>query len=134
MPFFTGPVVLNGQPYFDGGITSAIPFQKAEIEGANEIWIVATTPIHYRRKLLRWKIASWFATTDPQVRRLVASRPVWENQTLEEIERRTDLVVIRPAENLPAHWRNSDKEAIMATVEIGRQTAKNMLIEKRITA
>ncbi|MEK7198216.1 MAG: patatin family protein [Patescibacteria group bacterium] len=134
MPFFTGPVVINDRPYYDGGITSAIPFKKAEADGANEVWVVATTPIHYRRKPLRWRVASWFITFDPQVRKLIANRPVWENQTLEEIERRTDLVVIRPTENLPVHWRNSDKGAIRATVEIGRQTAKNILAERRITA
>lgn len=133
MPFFTGPVFLDGRAYYDGGLTSAIPFHKAEAEGANEMWVVATTPAHYRRKPLLWEIASWFASRDPQVRKLVVNRPKRENKVLEEIERRADLVVIRPAENLPVHWRNGDKGAIKATVEIGKETAKKVLTEKKIT-
>lgn len=134
MPFFTGPVIVDGRAYYDGGLTSAIPFRTAETEGANEVWVVATKPVHFRRKPLFWKVVSWLAFCDPQVRKLIANRPKRENPVLEEIERRTDLVVIRPVENLPVHWRNSDKGSIKATVEIGKETAKKVLAKWRTTA
>ncbi len=132
MPFFSGPFMLNGSEYYDGGLTSAIPIRQAEREGANEIWVVATTPNGFRRTALFWKIASWLATRNPEVRKLLANRPFLENRVLEEVERRTDIVLIRPERDLPARWRTSNRGAIRAAVKIGREAATRVLHRKNM--
>lgn len=126
-PLLSGPVTVNGHPYYDGTLIAAIPLQNAESSGADEIWVVLTTPAGYRRKASYWKTVSWLALRDPQVGRLLANRASLENRTLDEIERRRDIVVIRPEKGLPVHWRNNDRAAIRATVEIGEKTARNIL-------
>lgn len=128
-PLLSGPVTVNGQPYYDGTLTAAIPLRHAESSGADEIWVVLTTPAGYRRKTLYWKAVSWLALHNPPVRQLLANRAFLENRTLDEIERRTDIVVTRPEESLPVHWRNNDRAAIKATVEIGKATARKVLAE-----
>lgn len=131
MPFFSGPIVIDDKTYYDGGLTAAIPLRKAETEGADKIWVVATTPTGYRRKNLLWKIASWLEPFNPQVRQLLAQRPILENKMLEEIEKRNDIRVIRPEQNLPVHWRSNDLDAIRATVKIGKEAAERLLAQLR---
>lgn len=131
MPFFSGPAMLDDHPYYDANIIGAVPLKYANLIGADETWVILTTPYGYRRKTWRWRIASWFAR-DKRVARLLSQRPQVENETLEEIEKRKDLIVIRPEKKLPVHWRNNNREAITQTIKIGKETAKKFLLTKRI--
>lgn len=126
-PLFQSPIRIGYKLYYDGGLTAAIPLEKAKLLNSDEIWVVLTTPPGYRRKLWKYKLASLFALHNPQLRRMILKRPVIYNQTLEEIERRKDIVVIRPEQSLPLHWRKTDGKAIKMTLELGKKAAEKML-------
>lgn len=126
MPFFSPPAELDGQFYYDANVTCAIPLRYTDMIEASETWVVLTTPAGYRRKKWRWQCASWFVG-DRRAGKLLRNRPRVENIVLEEIENRKELVVIRPEQPLPVHWRNDDKKAIAHTIEIGMQSARKLL-------
>lgn len=128
MPFFSQPAILNGHPYYDENLICAIPLRYTDLLKADEIWVILTQPQGYRRQNWRWQIASLFAG-DKQASKLLSHRATVENEVLAEIEARKDLFIIRPEANLPIHWRNDSREAIKATIELGRQATKTALVK-----
>ncbi len=128
MPFFSGPSFVYGLPYYDGGLTSAVPLRYGEFYSkADEIWVLLTSPPGHRRSRFIWSLAAFLAGGDDRARRLIANRPERENRELEAIERRDDLIVVRPDQRLPAHWRETNKDKLRATMEIGERTAEKFV-------
>jgi predicted patatin/cPLA2 family phospholipase len=129
MPFFSPPASVDKHVYYDANLICAIPLRYTDLIDASETWVILTTPHGYRRRHWRWRFASWFAG-DKSLRRLLTQRPRVENVVLAEIENRKDLVVIRPEHSLPIHWRNSDRAAIVASIELGKEAAWRALAQR----
>lgn len=127
IPLFSSSISMDGIQYYDGGLTSAIPIKNADLLKPKEIWVVSTQPPGYRRKALFWKIASWFAVHDTQVKKLLVNRALIENKILEEIEKRSDIVLIRPEKHLPVNWRNSNRSLIKKSIRIGEDAARRII-------
>ena len=132
MPFLAKPVTLYGHRYCDGGMTDAVPVCQAEKAGAKEIWVVTPLPKGFRRNVILWKWILRFASFDPKLRKLFITRPEQENLIREEIEKRDDLVVIRPDFQLPVSWMRGDREAVEASIEAGRNIGFGVLKEKKL--
>jgi len=51
MPFVSVPVIIDNEPYMDGGCADRIPFEYAKNEGFKKIIVVRTRSKEYRKKL-----------------------------------------------------------------------------------
>ncbi|OHB14728.1 MAG: hypothetical protein A2431_03450 [Candidatus Zambryskibacteria bacterium RIFOXYC1_FULL_39_10] len=133
MPFFATPQLCDGRIYYDANIICAIPLRYLEkVEEIEETWVILTTPHGYRRQAWRWQMASWFVK-DRRIKKLLSNRAITENQVLDEIERRSDLFVIRPERSLPIHWRDSSQDGIKQAIELGRKAVRKTLTKRKET-
>jgi len=130
-PFYFPPTIINGNPYYDGGLTSAIPIEKADMLGSDEKWLILTYPLDYHKRELPYKLGSLFALHKPRLRKLISQRAVLYNQTLREINKREDLIVISPKKNLP-NFRKTDLKSIRTTIRLGKQAATEFLKKRNL--
>lgn len=49
LPVFCKPYFIEGTPYYDGGISDPIPFEKAFADGCDRVAVILTRPIDYVR-------------------------------------------------------------------------------------
>jgi predicted patatin/cPLA2 family phospholipase len=133
LPVVYGRVVdVEGEPYIDGGVTDAIPFQAALALSPRRAIVVTTRPLGYRKvqakfgsDLLRYNYRAFPAVWP-------ALRNRWETYNraiskLEAFERLGHLEVIRPAAPLPASRMTRDRGRIIQTLELGRAAARAFL-------
>ena len=134
MPFFAKDHAIKRTRYFDANIMCAIPLRFVDaLSSVEQTWVILTTPHGYRRQSWRWKAASWFVR-DSRIKKMLRERATVENKVLAEIESRTDLIVIRPQEPLPIHWRSAGQEGLKQTLELGRKAVRDVLKTHRCFA
>lgn len=111
LPVFFPAIKLDGQPYFDGGISDPIPIKKAIADGNEKHLIVLTRPEGYRKELSK---KSRFAAGSlhkkyPEVSKLLLKRHESYNQTVrfcEELEGQGKAVIIRPVTPIDSFEKN----------------------------
>lgn len=126
-PFFAKPISINGKTYYDGGISAVIPIEKANQLKSDETWVICTNPRGFRRKYWRYMVSSLLALNKPSLRKLILRRPKVENAFRREIEKRKDLIIIRPEKTLPLNWLSRDPEAIRKAMQLGKEAAEKVL-------
>jgi predicted patatin/cPLA2 family phospholipase len=131
-PLLSELVEIDGLAYYDGDLTAPIPIEEAIKEDGGEIWVIATTPHGYRARTWFWELLSRLPGLDPNLRKLFVKLPRLKNQILEKIERRDDLIIIRPEKELPLQRRCNNQATIIETINIGRNTALKILKERRL--
>jgi predicted patatin/cPLA2 family phospholipase len=131
MPTYCPPKELDGQFYYDGGLTSQPPLDFADSLVQDEIWVVLNRPLGYRVTNLGWELMS-LAVKDKIAKKLVAEKPGKINKILENIERRKDLIIICPKQKLPVHWLTTGKKDILETIDLGKEAIKEILKKRGI--
>lgn len=131
MPTYCEPKELNGQFYYDGGLTSQPPLEFANSLVQDEIWVILNRPIGYRVTTLGWKLLS-LGVKDKIAKKLVAEKPERINKILENLEKRKDLIIICPKKDLPVHWLTTNKGDIDKTINLGKEAVKEVLKSKNI--
>lgn len=126
MPTYCPPKELDGQFYYDGGLTSQPPLDFVDSLEQDEIWVILNRPLGYRVTSLGWKLMSFFVK-DKIAKQFVAEKPERINKILEKLEKRTDLIIICPKQKLPVHWLTTTKEDILKTIELGKGAIKEIL-------
>lgn len=126
MPTYCRPKELNGQFYYDGGLTSQPPLNFTDSLVQDEIWVILNRPLGYRVTTLGWKLMS-LGVKDKIARKFVAEKPAKINKILENLEKRKDLIVICPKQKLPVHWLTTNKENIVKTINLGKEAVKEVL-------
>ena len=118
----------------DGAFTCHPPIALAKTLSRgkdDEWWFISSHPLDYRVRFMDHIIASWiFGFGSKANRRLFANAASLENAARKEIEQKVrsgSLHFICPAEQLPIHWRSKNKEAVEATVELGRAAARRFM-------
>lgn len=107
LPFVSAPVVIDGEPYLDGGIADSIPVRKALADGFDRAVVVLTQPSGYRKRAtsgssgLGGRLASrLFYRRYPEFAERLASRNERYNEALDAVERleaEGRVLAIRPA-------------------------------------
>lgn len=116
-----------------GGMVNPVPLRFAEEKGAEEIWVVTPVPPGFRRNVFLWKHGfPFFASLDPNIKRLFRGRPEPENRIRAEIEARKDLVWIRPEIQLPVSWMRGSRDSIDASIAMGKEAALRVLKEQKL--
>jgi len=132
MPTYCSPKELNGQFYYDGGLTSQPPLDFADSLEQDEIWVILNRPLGYRVTKLGWKLMS-FGVKDKIAKAFVAEKPARINKILENLEKRKDLIIICPKQKLPVHWLTTSKKDILKTIDLGREALKELLESHKIS-
>lgn len=101
MPLFFPAIELNGEKYYDGGISDPIPMEKAFSDGCDKLLVVLTQPKGFVKRLGKYdKLrARVLARKYPAVREAILSRPDRYNKIVrlcEQWEREGKVMILRP--------------------------------------
>ncbi len=101
MPLFFPVIELNGEKYYDGGISDPIPMEKAFSDGCDKLLVVLTQPKGFVKRLGKYdKLgARVLARKYPAVREAILSRPDRYNKIVrlcEQWEREGKVMILRP--------------------------------------
>lgn len=117
------PVVVNGTAYCDGGVSIPIPIQKAIDEGCDEVTVLLTRPLGFRKKKPLFQIVPQIVRKRyPALSEALARQHLLYNHLVSQIERGDfpcRLIVIRPGEPLPVRRLTTDREKILAAINQG---------------
>jgi predicted patatin/cPLA2 family phospholipase len=128
MPSYGNPAMLNGESYYDAGLTAQPPLKFTDELKQDEIWVILNRPRGYRVTTLGWKLLS-FGVSNKSLSKMIADKPRKINQILAKIEKRKDLHIICPEKELPVNWLTTDKSKINEAIKIGRLAAKKFIKE-----
>lgn len=129
MPVASTPVKIDGNLYLDGGIADSIPYAYMESLGYNRNVVVLTQPSGYvKRKassLITFALRKYPAIAEGMAKRHeVYNRQVKE---VEDREKRGDVFVIRPPEDVGVGRTEKDPEKLEKAYQIGRKEALRVL-------
>ncbi len=75
IPIVNRPYIINGEPYYDGGISDPIPIEKAMNDGCERLVVILTKPNALYRDSIRGKLFSYFIQKEfPKIAELVRHR------------------------------------------------------------
>lgn len=134
MPLLFPIYEIGGQPYLDGGIGDAIPWQRA-LDKCDRVVVVLTRPRHYRRKpdhmmkLIRRRYRNYPTFVEAMENRAeVYNR---DRAELFQAEREGKLLVIAPQSTLGVARTERDTEKLRLLWAAGYQTAVDRMEEIR---
>lgn len=112
LPIMFQPVEIGGQLYMDGGITDAIPFQRAIDEGCEKIIVIITRERSYIKDLEpAIGISRFLYRKYPNFKKALGNRTEMYNQAhqrLLELEKEGRIILIAPEEDTSL-WRRTEK-------------------------
>lgn len=133
LPIIGKPVSIDGELWFDGGISDSIPILQAQKDGHTKHIIILTQPQGYQKKpvssqtetMLKFMYKKYPALIKTNLER-------WQkyNQTLqhiEELEKQQKAFVFKPSQEVVVDRLSKDKVAIQKLYEAGYQDACNKL-------
>ncbi|MBQ6782354.1 MAG: patatin family protein [Treponema sp.] len=120
LPFMCKPTLLNGIPYYDGGIADSIPVRKAIADGCEKLVVVLTQSEDFRKKPIRHPaLIKLLYQEYPKLTKSLLNRHENYNESLEIIkmlEQQGKAIVLRPpkAVNVTRTERNPQKLNVLA--------------------
>lgn len=126
IPFVFPEIMIEGTPYYDGGLCDPIPIRKAIEDGNQKHLIVLTRPKEYRKKLGK---SNQFASKVlrkkyPNLEPILLKRHTAYNETVrfcEQLEREGKAFILRPKN--PVDSMEKDINTIRETYNMGYQMA-----------
>ena len=133
LPIFSPPVEINGEKYYDGGVSNAVPYGKAFADGYEKAVILLTRHKGYRkppvsrflRKLYHRKFAG-----NPGFLEKLLTVPERYNSKMDEIDKMEEdgkAFVIRPSEPITISRLETDRKKLEALYMLGKKDAENSL-------
>jgi predicted patatin/cPLA2 family phospholipase len=135
MPYlYRRKIIREDRRLMDGGVSVSIPLQKVIEEGCDEIVVISTRPIGYRKKKnpMAWLNYVFFPRY-PRMVKMLNERWKEYNETLEWLENpppTKKVVLIRPKEKLPITRTTRDRAKIRKGFEMGYEDTMEILGEK----
>lgn len=121
---------VDGIPMLDGGISDAIPIQKAIDEGYNRNVVVLTRTIDYRKSEHTKTFPTFIYRQYPALRKKLENRNIRYNQTLqriEKLEQEKQIVVIRPEAPLEVGRMEKNISKLTALYNQGYRTTQTTI-------
>lgn len=114
IPGYFPAIVIDGVPYYDGGLACPIPIKKAIKDGCTKNIIVLTQPEGFVKKCGKGNIfmSQAIKAKYPQIELLLLARHRIYNkqvQFCEELERRGKAIILRPSEKLDSFEKDTVK-------------------------
>ena len=122
LPFLSRKVIIEGEPYLDGGISDNIPLDKCIGEGCERIVVVLTHPKGYLKKGSMYLLSRILYPRDKALQEAFKFRNQRYNARLEQIESleaEGKIFVIRPSEPLALSRLEKDHSKIQAAYDMG---------------
>ena len=125
VPMIDLPYIINGIPYFDGGLSDPIPIRHALSEGYDKIVLILTRPRDYYRKpgndirIARLLFRSW-----PNAARALYRRASYYNRSLEiakQYEKEGRVLIVAPKDTGGMKTLTRSAESIRLMYEEGRK-------------
>lgn len=131
LPLVARTVMIDGQPYLDGGISDAIPIRRSVTDGNRKSVIIMTKEVGFRRKpvdgaqlaLIKARYLKY-----PKVGELMAHRHEMYNECLDYIDRlqkKGQIFVIRPKKASGVGRIERDKRKVQALYREGYRDARD---------
>lgn len=131
MPFVSKPVELDGRFYLDGGCSVKIPYQWALDEGFDNIVIVRTRDVLYRKKQHTHKrIHYGFYRHYPNLARSLSTSNERYNQecdAIDRLEKEGKVFVIAPSEPVHIARMETNMDKLGQLYYMGYQDAKGKI-------
>lgn len=131
VPVINRPYKVNGIPYFDGGLSDPVPYEKAFEAGCDKVVVILTRPEDYRRIPKNDKIiADLLHPHYPNASLTMRNRSVVYNQQLDECEYlqiQGKVCIVAPDSIGKMKTLTKDKDSIEALYYKGYEEAKSIL-------
>ena len=130
MPFVSKPVVINNKKYLDGGISDSIPIDKMMSMDFDKVIVVLTRPIDYRKKKSNQIFSKIYYRKYPKFAETIRNRYKMYNEEVEkvlELERKGEILVIRPSKFIDIKRIEKDIDKMQAMYDLGRNDTLKIL-------
>ena len=134
-PVMFPPILVNGVPYYDGGIADSIPAKKAIDDGCDKLLIVETRPLGYKKgdKETKGEIAAKLVGKKyPKFAETLRRRASLYNEQLkycDELERQGKAVILRPDADKIVKSLEDDTDKLVACYQHGYDLATKHMDE-----
>ena len=131
VPVINRPYKVNGIPYYDGGLSDPVPYEKAFEAGCDKVVVILTRPEDYRRIPKNDKIiADLLHPHYPNASQAMRNRSVIYNQQLDECEylqMQGKVCIVAPDSIGKMKTLTKDKDSIEALYYKGYEAGKKIL-------
>lgn len=131
VPVVNRPYKVNGIPYYDGGLSDPVPYEKAFEAGCDKVVVILTRPEDYRRIPKNDKIiADLLHPHYPNASQAMRNRSVIYNQQLDECEYlqiQGKVCIVAPDSIGKMKTLTKDKDSIEALYYKGYEAGKKIL-------
>lgn len=131
LPFISKPVMIDGRPCLDGGISDSIPFEKALEDGFERIVVVFTQPRAFLKEESKAdRLARYWYRRYPELERLLRIRHENYNtarRRIFEMEAQGKAFIIEPPEAIPAGRIEKDRRVLEASFDMGYSACRSQL-------
>ncbi len=128
LPIVNQAYFVNEKPYYDGGITDPIPYEKAFNMGCDKVVVILTHPKEYRHLLHADDYAAHLLQRHfPQTALALKKRGSLYNQQLDqaiELEKQGKLLILAPDDVNGVTVLGKNKDALIAMYHKGYQDAQ----------
>lgn len=131
VPVINRPYKVDGIPYFDGGLSDPVPYEKAFAAGCDKVVVILTRPEDYRRIPKNDKIiADLLHPHYPNASQAMRNRSVVYNQQVdacEYLQVQGKVCIVAPDSIGNMKTLTKDKDSIEALYYKGYEEAKSIL-------
>lgn len=131
LPVVCNPCTINGEKYYDGGISDPIPIKKAFEEGCEKAVVILTRPTNFRNN---GKIDNFCAKVirknHPQISECLKVRHKLYNDAVEDIlklEKQGKCLVISPDDCCGVNTLSTEKQHLDMLYKKGYQNAERII-------
>lgn len=101
LPMFFPAIGVEGEKYYDGGLSDPIPVRKALADGCDKLIIVLTQPRGYRKRIGKYDKmgARMLSRKYPEIKKAILNRPQLYNEEVEfceELVKEGKAMIFRP--------------------------------------
>lgn len=135
MPFVSKPVMINDQPYLDGGCSCKIPYEWALNQNFENIIVIRTRPRNYRKPLKSEQKLTpkyWLYRDYPKfTASLLSSNERYNRQCkeLQRLELQQRIFVIAPSQSIDISRLEGDMEKLGSLYYLGYHDMKRSIEE-----
>ena len=130
MPYISPMVMIDGEPYLDGGCSCKIPYQWALDQGYEKIIVIRTRETTYRKKNKKLKTALKIYRGYPEFAAALSTSSIDYNRQCDDIEKlhkEGRLLRIAPSEKVTVSRIEKDLEKLGELYCLGRRDCTDNL-------
>lgn len=131
LPILFPPIIINGRPYMDGGLSDSIPFEHAAEKDCDKILVILTRPKGYVKKQSKaFKIIAKAYAKYPNFVEAARTRYIHYNECLDKLwaaQEEGKVFVIAPMSEIPYKRTESSPEKLDIMYKMGIKSAQSVM-------